>query len=75
MITMPSTRAASSSTAVRVRPPVRGPVDVSAEGALGVRFGAGYQRTVEVRHLLGAWSRRPGDRLRAREDCTSPTTA
>ena len=50
-------------------------VDVSAEGALGVRFGAGYQRTVEVRHLLGAWSRRPGDRLRAREDCTSPTTA
>jgi hypothetical protein len=45
--------------------------DLSGEASLGFRFGAGYQRTVEVSRLLGAWARLPGDRLRTREDCTS----
>jgi hypothetical protein len=49
--------------------------NLSGEAALGMRFGAGYQRTVEVSRLLGAWSRLPGDRLRSREDCTSPPIA
>jgi hypothetical protein len=48
--------------------------EVSGEASLGFRFGAGYQRTVEVSRLLGAWSRLPGDRLRTREDCTSRST-
>jgi hypothetical protein len=45
--------------------------DLDASGDLGVgpHLGAGYQRTVEVRRLLGAWSRLPGDRVRGREDC------
>jgi len=50
-------------------------VDVSGEAALGLRFGAGYERTVAVSRLLGAWSRLPGDRLRTREDCTAPPTS
>jgi hypothetical protein len=49
--------------------------NLAGEASLGLRFGAGYQRTVEVSRLLGAWSRLPGDRLRTREDCTSPPTA
>src|SRR5262249_11917429 len=49
-------------------------LNVSGEAAVGARLGAGYQRTREERHLLGAWSRLPGDRLRTREDCTSPIT-
>ncbi len=43
--------------------------ELSGEASLGLRFGAGYERTVQVSRLLGAWSRLPGDRLRAREDC------
>jgi hypothetical protein len=48
--------------------------DVNADVALGARLGAGYERTVESRRLLGAWSRLPGDRLREREDCTATTS-
>jgi hypothetical protein len=43
--------------------------DASGDIGLGPHLGAGYQRTVEVRRLLGAWSRLPGDRVRGREDC------
>jgi hypothetical protein len=49
--------------------------NISGEASLGFRFGGGYQRTVEVSHLLGAWSRLPGDRLRTREDCTPDASA
>jgi hypothetical protein len=43
--------------------------DASGDIGLGPHLGAGYQRTVEVRRLLGAWSRLPGDRVHGREDC------
>lgn len=46
--------------------------DVSGELGFGGRVGAEYQRSVEVRRLLGAWSRRPGGPVRPREDCTGP---
>jgi hypothetical protein len=49
--------------------------NISGEASLGMRFGAGYQRTVVVSRLLGAWSRLPGDRLRTREDCTPDSSA
>jgi hypothetical protein len=50
-------------------------LNLSGEASLGMRFGAGYQRTVEVSRLLGAWSRLRGDRLREREDCTPDSSA
>jgi hypothetical protein len=70
-------RRIAASAAVDVRLFDYGAADfnISGEAALGFRFGGGYQRTVEVSHLLGAWSRLPGDRLRTREDCTSASTA
>jgi hypothetical protein len=45
--------------------------DVNGDVAFGGRLGAGYERTVELRRLVGAWSRLPGDRVREREDCTA----
>jgi hypothetical protein len=43
--------------------------DVGADVGFGVGFGAGYDRTEEVRDLLGAWSLRAGGPLQEREDC------
>jgi hypothetical protein len=43
--------------------------DISADAGLGAGAGGAYDRTVEVRDLLGAWSLRAGGPLREREDC------
>jgi hypothetical protein len=67
--------AASAEVDVRLFDYGAADVNLSGEASLGLRFGAGYQRTVEVSRLLGAWSRLPGDRLRAREDCAPDASA
>ena len=43
--------------------------DLGADSALGLGVGASYERTEEVRELMGAWSLRPGGALQEREDC------
>jgi hypothetical protein len=44
--------------------------DVGADLGLGATgFGGGYDRTEEVRDLIGAWSLRAGGSLQEREDC------
>ena len=43
--------------------------DVGADVGAGAGFGGGYDRTAEVRDLLGAWSLRAGGTLQGREDC------
>jgi hypothetical protein len=43
--------------------------DLGADAALGLGVGAAYERTTEVRELIGAWSLPPGGTLQEREDC------
>ena len=43
--------------------------DIGADVGLGAGFGGAYDRTEEVRDLLGAWSLRAGGPLQEREDC------
>ena len=42
---------------------------LSADASVGLGFGAGYERTEELRELERAWSIVPGGALQEREDC------
>lgn len=54
---------------LRVMRLARASADRTREIGTVVRFGGGYARVTETRDLLAAWSLRPGERLRRREDC------